>query len=134
MDYKLIACDLDGTLFNSDGIMSEENSAAITELALRGVHFIPSSGRTFSDIPNNVRNHPAVRYIIHSSGAVIFDKRTQSRISFCMPNKRSALSCSLKNLCFIRIPGKCILFLSESSPPTTTLHITSWYAIIYLKM
>ena len=69
MNYKLIACDLDGTLFDSEGNFSEENSRAITELLALGVHFVPTSGRTFSDIPECVRNHPSVRYIIYSSTA-----------------------------------------------------------------
>ena len=89
MDYKLIACDLDGTLFDSQGRLSDENSIAIDALSSYGVHFVPSSGRTLSDIPEVVRNHPAVRYIIHSSGAVVFDKQTDERISFCMPHELS---------------------------------------------
>lgn len=97
MNYKLIACDLDGTLFDSEGKLSEENSRAISELAELGVHFVPSSGRTFSDIPEAVRNHPSVRYIIHSSGAVVYDKQTDSRISFCMPKELS--QSVLKMLC-----------------------------------
>ena len=89
MNYKLIACDLDGTLFDAEGKLSEENSRVIAELAELCVYFVPSSGRTFSDIPEAVRNHPSVRYIIHSSGAVVYDKQTDSRISFCMPNELS---------------------------------------------
>ena len=89
MKYKLIGCDLDGTLFNSDGEISVENGKAIDELARLGVYFVPSSGRTFSDIPEAVRNHPSVRYIIHSNGAVVFDKQTGERISFCMPKELS---------------------------------------------
>ena len=89
MNYKLIACDLDGTLFDSEGNFSEENSRAITELLALGVHFVPSSGRTFSDIPECVRNHPSVRYIIYSSGAAVLDKQTGESISFCFPTDLS---------------------------------------------
>lgn len=89
MNYKLIACDLDGTLFDSEGNLSNENSRAITELSCLGVHFVPTSGRTFSDIPECVRDHPSVRYIIHSSGAVVYDRQTENRISFCLPKDLS---------------------------------------------
>ena len=89
MDYSLIACDLDGTLFDSHGRLREENSIAINELSLLGVRFVPASGRTLSDIPEEVRNHPSVRYIIHSSGAVVYDKETDERISYCMPRELS---------------------------------------------
>ena len=89
MNYKLIASDLDGTLFDSHGRLSEENSRAISELSSLGVHFVPTSGRTLADIPDAVRNHPSVRYVIYSSGAVVFDKETGKRISFCFPAELS---------------------------------------------
>ena len=89
MKYKLIACDLDGTLFGSDGKMSEQNSEAIKELCDLGVHFVPASGRTYSDIPPEVREHRSVRYIIYSNGAAVIDKQTGERITFCMPRDLS---------------------------------------------
>jgi len=39
------------------------------------VHVVPSSGRTLGEIPACVRDIPDVRYIIHSDGAVIYDKK-----------------------------------------------------------
>ena len=89
MDYRLIACDLDGTLFDSHGRLREENSIAINELTAIGVRFVPASGRPLSDIPEEVRNHPSVRYTIHSSGAVVYDKETDERISYSMPRELS---------------------------------------------
>ena len=89
MNYKIVACDLDGTLFDSKGRFSRENSRAIEELSSLGVQFVPTSGRTLSDIPEPVRNHPSVRYIIHSSGAVVYDKLSGEKISFCMPKSLS---------------------------------------------
>ena len=97
MNYKIIACDLDGTLFDSKGRLSDENSRAIACLSSLGVQFVPTSGRTLSDIPEPVRNHPSVRYIIYSSGAVVYDKQSGDKISFCMPK---SLSESLLDLLF----------------------------------
>ena len=90
MDYKIIASDLDGTLLNTKKEISHENIAAITELARLGVSFVPCSGRTLSEIPCIVRDIPAVRYIIHSDGAVIYDKATGERIERCMKKELSA--------------------------------------------
>ena len=49
--YKIIAVDLDGTLLNTDMALSEENAAAMADLTARGVHIVPSTGRTLSQIP-----------------------------------------------------------------------------------
>ncbi|MBR6789275.1 MAG: HAD hydrolase family protein, partial [Oscillospiraceae bacterium] len=36
--YGIIASDLDGTLLNNAGVISEENLAAIREMTARGIH------------------------------------------------------------------------------------------------
>lgn len=73
--HKIIATDLDGTLLNTRDTVSPENLAAIRDLTEMGVLVVPSSGRTLGEIPACVRYIPDVRYIIHSDGAVIYDKR-----------------------------------------------------------
>lgn len=74
MSYKIIATDLDGTLLNTHDTVSAENLAAIRRMKEAGVYVVPSSGRTLGEIPACVRDIPDVRYIIHSDGAVIYDK------------------------------------------------------------
>lgn len=83
-NYRILASDLDGTLLNSEGVVSEENEAAIRALTGRGVYFVPSSGRTLYEIPPMIRDNPCVRYIIHSDGAVVYDKQTGKRIDMSM--------------------------------------------------
>lgn len=73
--YKIIATDLDGTLLNTRDTVSPENLAAIHDLTEKGIFVVPSSGRTLGEIPACVREIPDVRYIIHSDGAVIYDKK-----------------------------------------------------------
>ena len=116
MNYKIIACDLDGTLFDSNGRLSDENSRAITELSSYGVQFVPTSGRTLSDIPEPVRNHPSVRYIIHSSGAVVYDKLSGEKISFCMPKSlsESLLDLLFSTECHISVRCGGITYVDES--------------------
>lgn len=77
-DYKIIASDLDGTLFLPDMTISEENEAAIKTLTDMGIYFVPSSGRTLEEIPKNVREHPLVRYVIFADGAGVYDKQKRS--------------------------------------------------------
>lgn len=86
-NYKIIACDLDGTLLNNASQISDENIAAINELDKRGVFFVPCSGRTISEIPKNIRELDSVRYIIHSNGSAIFDKVSGKQISISIPKE-----------------------------------------------
>ena len=82
--YKLIASDLDGTLLKKNKTVSKENKKAIAELSQKGVQFALSSGRTLGEIPDHVKGDPNVRYVIHSDGAVIYDKKTNTRMEECM--------------------------------------------------
>ena len=90
MEYKVIASDLDGTLLNNKKEVSAENLHAIEEMSRLGVYFVPCSGRTLGEIPSNVKDIPSVRYIIHSDGAVIHDKKTGARIESCMSKENAA--------------------------------------------
>ncbi len=85
MNYKLIASDLDGTLFGSNGRISEENLAAIAELHRRGVHFVPASGRSFDEMPGILKEHPLIRYYITSDGGTVYDKETQKSYLLTLP-------------------------------------------------
>ncbi len=87
--YSILASDLDGTLLDSKKEISPENQGAIGRMTARGIYFVPSSGRTLSELPEEIRNHPGVRYIIHSDGAVVYDKETGERIELCMSREKS---------------------------------------------
>jgi len=97
--YKIIAVDLDGTLLNTDMTVSEENKAAIGDLAARGVYVVPATGRTLSEILPIVRDDPNIRYIIHSNGSVIYDKHTDTRLCTCMPHELSARLLAMFRAC-----------------------------------
>lgn len=81
IDYKIVATDLDGTLFNTAIEVTPENLAAIAEMERRGVYFVPSSGRAISEIPDKVLKIPQARYVITADGATIYDQKTQKIIS-----------------------------------------------------
>lgn len=85
--YKIITSDLDGTLLNSRSEISSENLCAIHELSKRGIHFVPSTGRTLSELPAEIIDDPAIRYVIHSNGAVVLDRQTNQRSLTCIPNE-----------------------------------------------
>ena len=80
--YELIACDLDGTLLDGESKVGEENIAAIEELSHRGVHFVPSTGRAYREIPEELLSLGSVRYVIYANGAAVLDRLTGERILF----------------------------------------------------
>ena len=87
--YQIIASDLDGTLLNSAGIISEENLAAIRQLTAMGVHFVPASGRSFAEMPQQIRDCTDIRYVIYSNGAAVLDRKTGERILCCLSKEES---------------------------------------------
>jgi len=84
--YKLIGCDLDGTLFNDRMSLSPENERAIRLLSDKGVYIVPVTGRAFSEM-EELADNPYIRYIITSNGAVILDKKTGESIYLCLSSK-----------------------------------------------
>ncbi len=80
MKYKLLACDLDGTLLDDDSNVSDDNLKAINELTELGIEFALCTGRTYYEIPEVLRNCDNIRYIIYSDGSVIFDRKNNKNI------------------------------------------------------
>lgn len=73
---KLIALDLDGTLLNSDKVVSERNAAALSLAAEQGNVIAPATGRALRAIPEQVMAFPFVHYAITINGAKVSDTRT----------------------------------------------------------
>ncbi len=87
---KLIATDLDGTLLNSRGEVSQENLDAIHALAEHGVPVVPASGRSYTEMPEVLRTHPDIRYFLYSNGAAVMDSVTgENIIAMCIPKALS---------------------------------------------
>ncbi len=116
MKYKIIACDLDGTLLNSKGELSAENSAAIEELSRRGVLFVPATGRSLYESVESVRTHPSVRYMICSGGAVIYDFKTGDRFEFSIDGELTKkIHLAMKECECLIIGHKCGYSLVDKS-------------------
>lgn len=77
MQYQIIASDLDGTLLYN-GQVSRENWQAIEKLRDMGVHFVPASGRSFYEMPKEIRESDLIRYYITSDGTMVYDKHTET--------------------------------------------------------
>jgi len=109
--YKIVASDLDGTLLNERSEISPENLKAIDALAEKGIQFVPATGRTYSEIPKAITDHPGIRYFIYANGAVVYDRQTGKRITSCISNSTGRMILDLVNkyICHIsyRIDGCC---------------------------
>lgn len=77
---KLIAFDLDGTILDDEKNLPDENLAALSAAAEKGVVIVPATGRTHSGIPEVIRTLPFVRYFITCNGASVYDAAEKTDI------------------------------------------------------
>ncbi len=87
MQYKLIACDLDGTLLDETGRVSKENWVALETLTQMGVFVVPASGRALEEMPKEIVACPLFRYYITSNGASIYDKENGLVKEWALPRE-----------------------------------------------
>lgn len=80
MDIKLIAIDMDGTLLNTKGDISEKNIQALKKALNAGIHIVPATGRVLQILPNPLKKIPEIQYIITSNGAAVYKKGTKTPI------------------------------------------------------
>lgn len=72
----IIALDLDGTLLDSEKNVSSVNRAALERAASAGIQIVPTTGRFFGGMPQEIRTLPFVRYAITINGAQVADTST----------------------------------------------------------
>lgn len=71
---KLAATDLDGTLISSNGEISNKNFEAMENAMNNGLYVVPTTGRSFYEMPESLREKKTYTHCICSNGAVIFDR------------------------------------------------------------
>lgn len=69
---KCIALDLDGTLLNSQGTLSEVNRDALMKAMEQGMHVVIASGRPFTSLPQEMLEIEGIEYAITSNGAAVY--------------------------------------------------------------
>lgn len=79
-DIKLIALDLDGTLFNEKKEVTEYNKQTILEAARAGVQTIASTGRPYTGLPFEALREIGAKYAITANGAAIYDLQEEKCI------------------------------------------------------
>lgn len=87
MGYKILFSDLDGTFLRHDMTASPSDWDTVHQMAEEGIPFVPCTGRVYSEIPEELREDPAIRYYISANGAVTYDKVTDTRTVCGLDNR-----------------------------------------------
>ena len=72
VNISLIALDLDGTLLNRHGTISDVNKKALLYAMSKGVHVCICTGRAFDTIPQELLSFPGIEYAITNNGASVY--------------------------------------------------------------
>ena len=78
--YKLIAVDLDGTLLNSYGEITERTKNAIKKAIDKGVEIVLASGRPIASVENLSNEIGANNFLISGNGAIVYDIKNEEII------------------------------------------------------
>ncbi len=71
--YQLVAIDLDGTMLNPYGIVTENTKRVIQETIQKGTEVIIASGRPIDSIKTIAKEIGSGKYFIAGNGALIYD-------------------------------------------------------------
>lgn len=70
--YKLVTVDLDGTLLNSYGEVTENTKEKIKKTQEKGVEIMIASGRPIDSIKTIAEEINSKKYFIAGNGAIIY--------------------------------------------------------------
>lgn len=89
--YKLIAIDLDGTLLNSYGQISENNKKTLQMAQEKGIQVVLASGRSTNSVKNLANEIGNSHYIICGNGSLIYDLQKEQIIYDKFIDKKKVL-------------------------------------------
>lgn len=89
--YKLIAVDLDGTLLNKYGIVTENTKQTIKNTIKKGTDVIIASGRPIDSIKTLAKEIESEKYFIAGNGSLIYDIKKDEIIYEKFLNKQKVL-------------------------------------------
>ena len=89
--YKLVAIDLDGTMLNSYGMVTESTKQVIKSTINKGIEVIIASGRPIDSIKTIAKEIGSENYFIAGNGALIYDIKKDEIIYEKFMNKQKVL-------------------------------------------
>lgn len=89
--YKLVAIDLDGTMLNSYGVVTENTKKIIKQTVEKGIDVMIASGRPIDSIKTIAKEIGSENYFIAGNGALIYDIKKDEIIYEKFMNKQKIL-------------------------------------------
>ena len=89
--YKLIAVDLDGTLLNKYGMVTEKTKQTIRKVIEQGTDVVIASGRPIDSIKTIAQEIGSKKYFIAGNGSLIYDIKKDEIIYEKFLNKQKVL-------------------------------------------
>lgn len=80
MKTKLIALDLDGTLLNSSGSISDKTLITIRKAIEKGIEIVLATGRSVELICEEIKSIQEIKYVISSNGSAIVNLRENKMV------------------------------------------------------
>lgn len=71
--YKLVAIDLDGTMLNKYGIITQNTKDVIKKVQEKGIEVVIASGRTINSVKNFSKEINSQNFFISGNGAITYD-------------------------------------------------------------
>lgn len=81
MKIQLVAIDMDGTLLNNQGKVSEKNQTILKKAMDAGIFIVPATGRMLNTLPVELQNMEKIAYVITSNGAAVYETSTKQPIA-----------------------------------------------------
>ena len=78
--YKMIAIDIDGTLLNSQNVLTQKTIEVLKEASNKGVYIVLTSGRISDNVMSFCERIGADKYLISENGASIINLQTNEII------------------------------------------------------
>lgn len=89
--YKLVAIDLDGTMLNQYGIITEKTKKAISKAQKKGVEVMIASGRAITSVKRFSKEINSNKYFISGNGAITYDIKNNKILYENILSKTKAL-------------------------------------------
>lgn len=82
---KLVACDLDGTLLNSDMTVSKTNAKAVKNAQENGIEFLIATGRAPRESHSILKDADLHTGFINLNGALVFNEQGKLMVKHSIP-------------------------------------------------
>lgn len=89
--YKLVAIDLDGTMLNKYGIITEKTKEIISKVQEKNVEVMIASGRAITSVKRFAKEIKSKKYFISGNGAITYDVENNKILYENILKKQKAL-------------------------------------------